>query len=771
MQSTAPFREIQSNGPMPQGWHRAIGKICATIVSFFNVLGNGRSDRNGQGDSSRVAVVTARDAARRLELLDDFEQAGIGWIWATDDQGRLIYMSENAALQLGQPVEQLLAQSLSDLFEIDPENPTAKSDRPLKFQLAAHKKIADLVVRFINGKSRQDPEQTWWMISGHPKLDAQGNFVGFRGSAKDVTLEYERQLADNLLAEYDSLTGLANRHRMTRKLDTTLAAFREAKRSCALIMLDLDRFKHVNDTMGHPAGDALLKMVAQRLTGIVGKRGEIGRLGGDEFQIILPDMEDRGALGEIAGKIVQFVSQPYAIDGKHAVIGASLGLAIAPYDGLDREELTRNADLALYAAKNGGRGQYRFYSDDLKDEAVERQHLLDALRMSMEEGQLDLHYQPVVRVADHVVVGCEALMRWDHPERGPISPGTFIPLAEESNLIVQLGEWALRRACADAAQWPKTVRVAVNVSAVQFAHDGFVDVVADALASTGLEPSRLELELTESLFLNDSDMTDQVFRQLKQLGVSLALDDFGTGFSSLSYLRSAPFDKLKVDKSFVDGCTQNDHNSLKIIAAIMGLAEALGMETTVEGVEAFDQLDLVCTKGAKYVQGWIYAKAMPMAEILENMQSGQFLIEPSGPDRFRPERRTMFRRIGVIHDDHRYEAIIRDLSTVGARLEGLLGVAIGEQMVLDLGKGQLVVATTTRSSERDFGVEFETPLISDGAGGLCTRHRVSPYALAAAGMPLAALGSSSVIALPRSDGPKSQPKFVEVAVASAAKAA
>ncbi|MEQ1509479.1 MAG: EAL domain-containing protein [Sphingopyxis sp.] len=731
-------------------------------MSFFNVLSSNRSVKASDGSS--VAVIKPSDVARRLELLDDFEQAGIGWIWATDAQGRLIYISENAAVQLNRTVDALLTQSLAELFEIDPENPNAKSDRPLKFVLTANKKIVDLVVRFIDDKQRSAASQTWWMISGHPKFDKAGNFAGYRGSAKDVTVEYERKLADNQLAEYDSLTGLANRHRMTRRLDSALAAFTQARRSCALIMLDLDRFKQVNDTLGHPAGDALLKTVAQRLNNIIGTRGEIGRLGGDEFQIILPDHEDRGPLGELASKIIQMLSQPYLIDGKHAVIGASVGIAIAPYDGLDREELTSNADLALYAAKNGGRGQFRFYADDLKDEAAERQKLIDELRDTLENGGLDIHYQPVVRTSDNVVVGCEALLRWDHPERGPVSPALFIPMAEESNLINQLGEWVLKRACSDANQWPATVRLAVNVSAAQFINAEFMAVVKDALDSSGLEPSRLELELTESVFLSDSETTEEVFKQLKQLGIMLALDDFGTGFSSLSYLRSAPFDKLKVDRSFVDGCTQKDHNSIKIIAAVIGLAEALGMETTVEGVEAFDQLELVCSKGAKYVQGWIYAKAMPNDELLINMQSGAFKITPQGPAQYRPERRSVFRRIGVVHEDHRYEAIVRDLSIMGARIEGLIGVAVGEQFVLDLGKGQLVVATVTRTSETDFGVEFETALVSDGAGGLCTRHRISPYALAAAGMPLSSLAAGGYSMPPLGDGQRSKPKFMEVTV-------
>src|SRR5690606_34520187 len=579
---------------------------------------------------------------------------------------RLIYLSENAAEKLGKPSDELLAQPLVSLFETDPDNPDEKSDRPLNFQLNSRSKIHDLIVRVIPARARFQERHTWWSISGHPKFDRAGKFHGYRGSAKDVPAESERKLLDSRMAEYDSLTGLANRHRMNRRLDSILAAYKSARRSCALMMLDLDRFKYVNDTMGHPAGDELLRQVAQRLQSIIGDRGEIGRLGGDEFQAILPDIDDRGKLGEMAEKVIQIVSQPYPIEGKRAIIGTSVGIAIAPYDGLDREELARSADLALYAAKNGGRGQFRFYSSELKDEEEERRLLLDDLREALAADQLELHYQPVVRTKDHTVVGFEGLMRWEHPERGYVPPNVFIPAAEESNLINQLGEWALKRACEDAATWPETVWVAVNVSAVQFSNVNFLSVVTQALASSGLTPGRLELELTESVFMGDSEVTEKTFAALKGLGVRLALDDFGTGYSSLSYLRSAPFDKLKVDKSFVDSCTQKDQNSAKIITAIIGLSEALGMETTVEGVEAFDQFNRVCEKGAKYIQGWIYSKALPASEIAERMQSGEMRIEPSGPRKHRPERRSVFRRVGIIHDDHRYEAVMRDLSKTGA---------------------------------------------------------------------------------------------------------
>ena len=628
--------------------------------------------------------------------------------------------------------------------------------------MSARSRISDLTVRFV--PSQTNDAQSWWTISGQPKIDKSGTFHGYRGNAKDVTIEYERKREDSRLAEYDSLTGLANRHRMNKRLESTLIAYKAAKRACSLMMLDLDRFKQVNDTMGHQAGDELLRQVAQRITSIVGESGEVGRLGGDEFQVILPDLDDRGKLGELAARLIQIVSLPYPIDGKRAIIGTSIGIAVAPYDGIEREEIVHGSDLALYAAKNGGRGQFRFYSADLKDEAEERRLLLDDLREALAQDQLQLHYQPVVRTADNMVVGFEALMRWEHPERGYVSPGMFIPVAEDSSLINNLGEWAIRRACDDAVQCPASVRVAVNVSARQFTNPGFTAIVANALAASGLDPDRLELELTESVFMGDSETTDSIFKSLKELGVRLALDDFGTGYSSLSYLRSAPFDMIKVDKTFVDSCTQQDQNSAKIITAIIGLSDALGMETTVEGVEAFDQLELVCARGAKLIQGWIYAKAMPHAEVLERMASGEFSIQPDGPERYRADRRSVFRRIGLIHEDHRYEAVMRDLSKTGASIEGLLGVPVGTGLVLDLGAGQLAVCSVIRVQDAMIAVEFETPLVSDGAGGLVTRHRVSPYALAAAGMPLTSLPNGNYPLTISANAGTSKPAFLQVTV-------
>ncbi len=289
-------------------------------------------------DYGDVAVIGPGDRTRRAQVLEDFEQAGIGWIWASDAEGRLIYLTEHAFEKLGCEPSEMLAQPVIALFETDPDNPDEKSDRPLNFQLNARSKIHDLIVRVMVA---EDPEKQgrprWWAISGHPQFDKGGKFQGYRGSAKDVTLEYERKLIDSRMAEYDSLTGLANRHRMNRRLEGILGSYRAAKRACALMMLDLDRFKYVNDTMGHPAGDELLRQVAERLRNIIGERGEIGRLGGDEFQVILPDLDDRGKLGELADKVIQIISQPYPVDGKRAIIGTSVGIAIAPYDGVEKD--------------------------------------------------------------------------------------------------------------------------------------------------------------------------------------------------------------------------------------------------------------------------------------------------------------------------------------------------------------------------------------------------------------------------------------------------
>ena len=409
-----------------------------------------------------------------------------------------------------------------------------------------------------------------------------------------------------------------------------------------------------------------------------------------------------------------------------------MGVAIAPFDGQTSDDLVRNADLALYAAKGNGRGRFRFYSSDLHQAAEDRRALEEDLRDALTRGEMELTYQPVVQAKTNLVTGVEALIRWTHPERGLISPSVFVPIAEETNLIWPLGEWVLRKACEDAARWPGDLRVAVNVSPIQFANEDLPKVVASALGAAGLSPDRLELEITENVFLSDSAETARMFKALKDLGVRLALDDFGTGYSSLGYLQSAPFDKIKIDQSFVRGATVPGSRNGAIIAAIVALAEALDMETTAEGIESHDQLDLIRNLHVSHVQGYIYSKPVGNDELVDHAEAGSWMIKPSGPAKQRNDRFQMFRKVGAIHGNHRYNVVIRNLSATGAFIEGILDVPTGTRFVIDFGEGQLVTATVRRSMKHQQGIEFEQTRVSDGNGGLCTRHRVSPYLIAAA---------------------------------------
>ena len=705
-----------------------------------------QADDPERGEETRApsAPIAADDLALRVELLDAIEETGVGWFWASDAEGRMIYCSPAALAPFEIGPEELAARTISQTFE---EERTAEgtgegSGRPLKFLLAARATLSPTPVRVKLGRG-----ETWWEIAGKPRFDGEGTFTGYRGTARDITGTREERRKQERASQYDSLTGLANRYRMNRQLEQTLKASVHARRSAALMMLDLDRFKQVNDTLGHPAGDELLKQVAARIRRLLGERVEIGRLGGDEFQIILPDRDDRGELGDIAQQLIAMASQPYSIGGSRAVIGMSVGIAVAPYDGVETEELTKAADLALYAAKGGGRGQHRFYSRDLRDQASFRHQIEQDLRDAIAGDQLRMHYQPIVDAKTHEVACMEALMRWEHPGRGMISPADFIPVAEEVGLIREMGAWALNQVCSEAASWPDTVKAAINVSAVQFAADDFVDVVRGAIKRSGVDPARIELEITESVFMGDAERSQGIFAALKKLGVRLALDDFGTGYSSLSYLRDAPFDTIKIDQSFVRGCAGAGSNNLAIVAAVVSLAGALGIETIAEGVETKDELDAVTRQGATHLQGILFSRAVPGEEMLRRFEEGDLVFAPRGPEKYRAERRTEFRRIGLIHGDHRYNVFLRNLSRTGAKIEGLLGVEAGTEVVLDLGGGQLAVAVVRRSEGTVQGIEFETPLISDGADGLCTRHRVSPYQIELAGQPLAALGDDPYAAL------------------------
>ena len=717
-------RRVSSITMAMVGLWSGVAAIAGTPGAYFTLAIGGTTglytarrqslsdEREARADRERQ-----RTQLRAEEILHDFEQTGQGWFWETDRRGQLAYLSPPIGDLLGCDCTLLYGRPLSDLFIPDPQG--QENERTLAFHMTTRSAFSELAMR-----AATRGEERWWSVNGRPLYDTFGNFVGFRGSGNDLT-ERRRSAADaTRLAHYDSLTGLANRLQMAQTLEKILVAPNHDHRTCAVFLLDLDRFKQVNDTMGHPAGDYLLTQVASRLERTIGETGRVGRLGGDEFQMVLPGRHRRDDLAQLAVRVIHDLSEPYSIDGHRVMIGASIGIAFSPEDGVTSEALIRNADLALYAAKDGGRGRHHFYAEDLHSDAEERRQLEQDLRDAIASGGFEVHYQPVVHTSTERITGFEALLRWNHPTRGPLSPAKFIPVAEDSGLIAQIGEWVLRQACHDLAKWPESVRVAVNVSPLQFSNPALPAIITHALAAAQVNPARLELEITESVFLNDDEGTDAMFAALKRVGVRLSLDDFGTGYSSLGYLKKAPFDKIKIDQSFVRGATINGSRNGAIIASIVSLAEALGMETTAEGVETFDELDLVRMLGCSHVQGYIYDKALDHATATERLLSGMTAIA-KGPRAARSARHTMLRKIMLDHGGQQYHGTIRNISATGAMVEGLWNVPPGTIFRIMLAEGGMVTATARWCQEDRIGVEFAVPLELD-AGRIALLAQAAP---------------------------------------------
>jgi diguanylate cyclase (GGDEF)-like protein/PAS domain S-box-containing protein len=678
----------------------AVGLLVGLFISIRQTKADAEAELK-QRDKQRVQL-------RAEEILHDFEQTGQGWFWETDRRGLMVYLSPPIGQLLKTETRKLLGRPLSDLFELD--NQGQESERSLAFHLTARSAFNELALR-----AATPDEERWWSVNGRPLYDGFGNFVGFRGSGHDLTEKRRSAEHATRLAHYDSLTGLANRHQMAQTLEKILSAPSLDHRACSVFLLDLDRFKQVNDTMGHPAGDNLLTQVASRLERTIGEHGRVGRLGGDEFQIVLPGRHRREDLALLARSVIDALSEPYSIDGHRVVIGASVGVALSPDDGVSSEDLIRNADLALYAAKDGGRGRHHFYAADLHSDAEERRQLEQDLRDALTQGGLELHYQPVIHTVTERITGFEALLRWNHPTRGQLSPAKFIPIAEDSGLIAPIGEWALRTACHDLAQWPDSVRVAVNVSPLQFANPALPSIITNALAASQISPERLELEITESVFLADDEGSDAMFAALKRVGVRLSLDDFGTGYSALGYLKKAPFDKIKIDQSFVRGATIAGSKNGAIIASIVSLAEALGMETTAEGVETLDELDLVRMLGCSHVQGFIYEKPLTFTAATQRLQTGLTAIA-MGPRAARAVRHTMLRKVVLENGGQHYHGTIRNVSATGAMVEGLWNVPPGTIFTILLSEGQIITATARWCQQDRVGVEFAAPLALDDSG-------------------------------------------------------
>ncbi len=437
---------------------------------------------------------------------------------------------------------------------------------------------------------------------------------------EDVTESKRAQERITHLAKYDELTGLANRNQFRERINGMLAAMHKRKNHVAIHLIDLDRFKAINDTLGHPIGDKLLKEVASRLKTVIRPGDMITRFGGDEFVVLQVGTERYQDAKWLAERLARTLKDPFDIDGHRIDIGASIGIAMAPMDGVDADQLLKKADMALYAAKNGGGGDHRFFALEMEEAAQERRALELDLREALVSEQFHVYFQPLVDLRNGRVTTCEALLRWEHPKRGMVPPAIFIPIAEETGLIIALGEWALQRACLEAAKWPKSVKVAVNLSPVQFRDRGLALQVVSALAKSGLPAQRLELEVTERLLLEDNDETLTTMEQLKNLGVGISLDDFGTGYSSLNYLRKFPFQKIKIDQSFIRGLGE-ERDAQAIIGAVAGLGASLDKTVVAEGIETEAQMKQVKAHGCHEGQGHLFGEPMAAEVILARLEA------------------------------------------------------------------------------------------------------------------------------------------------------
>jgi diguanylate cyclase (GGDEF)-like protein len=542
------------------------------------------------------------EQAELVKLMREFEANGSGWLWEADAELKLTYLSSDDRRWSIARVRRLIGTDVRDIA--DPSGRAAQvseSTKTLFRHFEEGTAFRDIAVPTIEGR--------WWSLSAKPTYDAERRLTGWRGLGSDITATRLHGEDAVRAARRDPLTGLANRLLVREAVEEALLWNRAS--GCAMLLVDLDRFKLINDTLGHAVGDLLLKQVARRLQNSVRDQAIVGRLGGDEFALVLPGEIDREVLASIAARLIESLSLVYKINGMELRVGATVGIAIAPMDARSQEELIASADLALYRAKEEGRGTHRFYEAWMSELAQAHRQLESDLRAELQDGGVTLAYQPFVAAATGVVIGYEALLRWRHPTLGNIPPDRFVPIIEDAGLMNQVGSWVIREACAEAASWTVPNRIAVNVSATQITGASLATTVVNALAETGLSADRLELEVTESIFLGEDETTLMALARLRDLGVRLVIDDFGKGYSSFGYLARARFSKIKVDQSFVQGAADGARESVAIVQAILALAGGLGVETTAEGIETAEQADAMRDLGCSQLQGFYFGRPAP----------------------------------------------------------------------------------------------------------------------------------------------------------------
>ena len=572
------------------------------------------------------------------ERLSDFISTASDLLWETDVEMRMIkgerVIRKGSADPRVRATRGLIASTFSGKTTIEALGRDPATDPAMAAYveaIQAHRPYRG----FEYSLPLSDGKAMWMESNGNPVFDKAGAFIGYRGTSRNITRRKEDEATIAFMARHDSLTRLPNRVLFRERIELAMAQSTRAS-GVAVLCLDLDRFKAVNDTLGHSAGDALLRSVAERLSGCVRGVDTVARLGGDEFVVIQVGVERPEDSARLASKIMETLNKPCDLDGHVVVVTTTIGIALAPAGGTSAGQLLRNADTALYRAKMEEPGTWCFFESEMGARVESRRVLEVDLRGALLREEFELAYQPLYNVQSRQVISVEALLRWHHPVRGVISPDDFIPIAEETGQIVPIGEWVLRRACTDAMVWPgECINVAVNLSPVQFKSRRLVEAVREALAVSGLPGHRLEIEITESVLMQNSDNTLAALHELRKLGARVSLDDFGTGYSSLNYLRRFPFDKIKIDKSFIRDLT-HAQGGAAIVRAIAGLGTSLSLTTTAEGVETREQLAILRDEGCTEVQGYLFSRPVPSSEIPALLNS---VSEPpySSSEMFAPE--------------------------------------------------------------------------------------------------------------------------------------
>jgi diguanylate cyclase (GGDEF)-like protein/PAS domain S-box-containing protein len=569
-----------------------IGMMCSVSNATFVI----RVLRERELNSSNETVKM---------LLNDFQDQGSDWLFELDVNARLLSVSVRFAAALGLAPEMLNGREIADLFNAVPE----------RDQLLGHITEKRAFRSLALPVSKQFADDAWWSISARPVAKSDMTATHFRGVISNISDAKKADARVRYMAHYDSLTDLPNRTLFVATLNRAFSN-PDVKRHLVMMLIDIDHFKAVNDIYGHPVGDAFVRHVGERIgacakeSGLGGEGHMVARLGGDEFALLMSGEDVRDHSLRLAQIMVEELARPFVI-GDHTInSSASIGIAMAPDHANNAQMLQSNADIALYVAKNGGRNQWELFVPGM-DVAVQQRHAIERdLRLALTRDEFRLYFQPLVNVETGLHTGFEALIRWEHPENGMVMPNDFIPVAEESGLIVPMGEWVIRTAMAEAVRWSEPRTIAVNLSPVQLRSANLLPTIINALGETGLDPARLEVEITESVLLNNCEVNIAILNRLHDLGIKIALDDFGTGYASLNYLRTFPFDKIKIDRSFV---TELGHRAdcRAIVSAVISLANNLGMCTLAEGVESEEQLAALRSEGCSMVQGWLFGKAMP----------------------------------------------------------------------------------------------------------------------------------------------------------------